>query len=63
MSHLIMGLIALVLGVWGIIEWWVEFGAFFRGLIPMLLVLGGLAAVGSGLKKQSKEMEAEEQEV
>ena len=51
MRHLIMGIIFVVLGAWGIIAWWGDFGVFLRGLIPILLVLGGLAGIGAGVQK------------
>lgn len=51
MLHVIVGLVLLVLGLFGIISWWGEFGAVLRGLIPFLLVIGGLVAVGYGLAK------------
>ncbi len=51
MIHLIAGVIFLVLGAWAIIGWWGDFGAFLRGLVPLLLVLVGLAAIGAALRK------------
>ena len=51
MIHLIVGLVTLVLGAWGVIVWWGHFGECLRGLIPILLVLVGLAAIGAGFRK------------
>ena len=51
MKHLIVGLILLVLGAWGIIEWWGDFGEFLRGFIPLVLVFVGLVGIGYGLRK------------
>ena len=51
MTHLIVGLILLVLGAWGIIEWWGDFGEFLRGFIPLMLVFVGLVGIGYGLRK------------
>lgn len=62
MIHLIGGLVTLVLGVWGIIAWWNHFGELLRGLIPLLLVLVGLAAIGSGFRKTIGEAENESAE-
>ena len=59
MRHILIGLIAFGLGIWGIIAWWGEFGAALRGLVPILLVLGGLAAIGAGLKGHASETEPE----
>jgi len=49
--HVIIGLVLLVLGVFGVISWWADFGQVMRGLIPFLLVIGGLVAIGAGLAK------------
>ncbi|MHC4505377.1 MAG: hypothetical protein ACYTFI_18905 [Planctomycetota bacterium] len=51
MIHLVVGLVTLCLGAWGIIVWWGHFGEALRGLIPLLLVLVGLAAIGAGFRK------------
>jgi hypothetical protein len=63
MIHLIMGLIFLVLGAWGIITWWYDFGLVLRGLFPLLLVLLGLAAVGAGFQKTINGPEHDEADV
>ena len=62
MIHLIVGVVTLALGAWGIISWWGHFGEFLRGLIPILLVLVGLAAVGAGFRKTIGEAEDEDSE-
>ena len=49
MPHIVVGLILVVLGAFGIITWWIDFGLVLRGLIPLLLLIGGLVAIGSGL--------------
>ena len=51
MIHLVVGLVTLVLGAWGIIVWWGHFGECLRGLIPILLVFVGLAAIGAGFRR------------
>ncbi len=62
MKHLIVGLILLCLGAWGIIAWWLEFGAALRGLAPLLLVLVGLAAIGTGVRSYRGVVADEEDE-
>lgn len=52
MGHFCVGLTALILGACGIVFWWAEFGEFLRGSVPMMLVLVGLAAVGTGLRNR-----------
>jgi hypothetical protein len=51
MIHLIVGLATLCFGAWGMIAWWDHFGEVLRGLVPLLLVLLGLAAIGAGFQK------------
>ncbi len=63
MIHLLVGLIALCLGAWGIISWWEFFGETLRGAVPIMLVLLGLAAIGAGFRKlvgESEDDDAEE---
>ena len=62
MIHLIAGLVTIVLGAWGIIVWWCQFGEVLRGLIPILLVLVGLAAIGAGFRKAIGGAEGEDAE-
>ncbi len=54
MFHLICGLIAVVLGLWGIFGWWDSFGMLLRGLVPLLLLIGGLIATGVGIESYNK---------
>jgi cadmium resistance protein CadD (predicted permease) len=62
MIHLLVGMVALCLGAWGIISWWNFFGECLRGFIPIMLVLLGLAAIGAGLRKLMGESEDEDEE-
>ena len=54
MTHLICGLISVVLGLWGIFGWWDSFGMVLRGIIPLALLIAGLVAVGVGIEKYNK---------
>ncbi len=63
MKDLIVGLILVVLGAWGIIVWWDDFGEFLRGCVPLLLVLAGLAAIGAGLKSTTSEAEGKDEDL
>ena len=51
MLHVVIGLILLVLGIFGVISWWSDFGLVLRGAVPFVLVIAGLVAAGSGLSK------------
>ncbi|MBF0511566.1 MAG: hypothetical protein HQL13_04465 [Candidatus Omnitrophica bacterium] len=50
MVHIIGGGIAALLGLIGIIGWWDNFGDFLRGGLPLVLFIGGLIAINTGLK-------------
>jgi hypothetical protein len=54
MKNLVIGLICLALGAWGLVAWWEEFGQALRGWVPLLLVLLGLAAVGAGRSRKPR---------
>jgi hypothetical protein len=44
MAALLGGLVALVLGLLGIILWWGDFIEILKGSIPLMLLLGGALA-------------------
>lgn len=64
MLAVITGLVFLVLGLWGIIEWWPNFVAFLMGCVPVMIAVGGFLAVVAGLTgiKDSLEAKAESSE-
>lgn len=47
MPNIIGGLIAIVVGAFGLIFWWVEFGQALRGVVPFALVIVGLLSIAS----------------
>ena len=49
MINVIAGLIAIVLGVLGLKVWWWSFSELLRGLIPLVLLIGGLVAIAAGI--------------
>ena len=49
MINVIAGLIAVVLGIWGLKVWWWSFSELLRGLIPLVLFIGGIVAVAAGV--------------
>jgi len=55
MAHIVGGIIAAVLGIMGIIGWWDNFGDFLRGFIPLVLFVGGIIAISTGMKLKEKE--------
>ena len=59
MMALAGGLVALVLGIIGIVVWWCYFLEILMGVIPVILILGGALAtyLGIGAMKDKKTVE------
>ena len=55
MAHIIGGIVAVLLGIMGIIGWWDNFGDFLRGFIPFVLLIAGATAIGAGMRFKAKE--------
>ena len=51
MTALLGGIVALVLGIIGIIFWWGPFIDILRGSIPLILLLGGALAAYLGFEE------------
>lgn len=49
MSMLISGIVSVVIGIIGFSLWWSDFIIALKGIIPILLILGGILAVYIGL--------------
>ena len=45
MKHLILGLVLVGLGLWGLFAWWDSFGLAMRALVPLTALILGLLAV------------------
>jgi len=54
MKHIIFGLVSALLGIWGIIVWWDEFGEIMRGFIPFVLLVIGIIGILAGLQVQKE---------
>ena len=50
MKILLGGIVALIIGVIGLIGWWGDFLKVLKGIIPIMLVLGGALAVYLGIE-------------
>jgi hypothetical protein len=50
MKILLGGIVALILGFIGLVAWWSEFFRVVKGVIPIILVLGGALAVYLGIE-------------
>lgn len=55
MYSVLGGIVALLLSVWAFVSWWFIFLDIFKGVIPILLLVFGLAAVTAGIKKMQAE--------
>ncbi|MBF0273097.1 MAG: hypothetical protein HQL98_13690 [Magnetococcales bacterium] len=51
MPRIVFGLISMALGLWGVATWWWSIVEMLRGLVPLLLVVLGLVALGAGVSK------------
>ena len=52
MQNMIGGLILIIIGAFGLINWWSEFGLVLRGLIPFAFIVLGLLWIASKYYKQ-----------
>ena len=50
MKILLGGIVALVIGVIGLVVWWFDFLRVLKGVIPIILVLGGGLAIYLGIE-------------
>jgi hypothetical protein len=64
MKILVGGIVAVILGVVGLIVWWPEFWKVLKGIIPILLVIGGALGIYLGIEdvKTSSPSKKEETE-
>lgn len=62
MFIIIGGVLAAILGIIGIVAWWSDFLLMLRGLVPIVVALGGLIAIWAGIDeiKTNREWEREE---
>ncbi|HEB73387.1 MAG TPA: hypothetical protein ENI77_12320 [Nitrospirae bacterium] len=49
MPNIIIGLVAIALGLWGLSVWWWSVAELLRGLAPVVMILFGLIAIGAGV--------------
>ncbi len=51
MPSIIVGLLAVSFGIWGLTVWWWSVVELLRGLVPVLLMSIGILALASGVSK------------
>ncbi|GMT41905.1 MAG: hypothetical protein IEMM0002_0316 [bacterium] len=49
MPNIIVGLVTIAVGLWGLSVWWWSVAEFLRGFVPIALILFGLVALGAGV--------------
>ncbi|SLM32760.1 Putative membrane protein, magnetosome protein MamI [Desulfamplus magnetovallimortis] len=54
MKHIIVGLVAITLGIWGIVLNWYQFLDLLWVLVPMAAVICGVIALLAGISNFSK---------
>lgn len=59
MVALVGGIAALLLGLIGLISWWDEFIWLLKGVLPVLLILGGALATYLGAEEYKDKRRAE----
>ena len=57
-SSIIVGSCVTILGLVGLVVWWADAVAIIKGLIPVILVFGGVIAVIAGLTELKDEAAA-----
>ena len=61
MKILLGGIVALVLGVIGLIIWFFDFLMILKGIIPIALILGGALAIYLGIEDIKTSASSEEE--
>ena len=56
------GIVAAVLGLLGIFGWWGHFVAVLQGIVPAMLIFGGLIALFLGVSEIKDELAAKKEE-
>jgi len=54
MKHIIIGLVAITLGIWGIVLNWYQFLDLLWVLVPMAVLVGGVVALLAGVSNFAK---------
>ena len=57
------GLVSIIIGIWGLTSWWYSFVILLKGSVPLILILGGLAAFFAGISEVKDSMQAKKEEV
>jgi len=61
-AGVLIGAIIAVLGLAGLIRWWFAFAIILKGMIPAMLIFGGVIAVIAGLSEIKDEALSKKEE-
>ncbi|MBM4331717.1 MAG: hypothetical protein FJ117_10925 [Deltaproteobacteria bacterium] len=62
MKILLGGIVAVIIGVVGLITWWFQFLEVLKGSIPVILALGGALAIYLGIEDVKTSSSSSEEE-
>lgn len=62
MLHIIVGIIAIVIGLWGITSNWYMFRDMLAAIVPFVLVCFGIVALLAGIRSTKAKWAKEEKE-
>ena len=51
MLHIVVGIIAIVIGLWGIMGNWYMFKDILVAVVPLVVLLFGIVAILAGIRK------------
>jgi len=60
MLHVIVGIIAIVVGLWGITRNWYMFRDMLVAIVPFLVICFGVVAILAGIRKMKAKWAKEE---
>lgn len=63
MGALIGGIVAVILGIWGLAEWWSYFLKALMASVPFLLLVGGVIAIAAGISDIKDKMEEKKEKM
>jgi len=63
MPSIMVGLLAISLGLWGLSAWWWSVVELVRGVLPLALIFVGVLALAAGVATLRKGREVKDDEI
>jgi len=63
MPKVIVGLLAISFGLWGMTVWWWSVTEFLRGAVPIVLVLLGVISLAAGVSRVRDDNQVKDEEL